>query len=148
MLDEITGRSHAAIGQDGQYGHTAPVIVRDKNMLVRLVHAKVAGARAPRRLLIQEGQGARLGVDGESAQGAVRLTVFVDRIKVALRRVEHQERWLDLSRHRAQMLQSAVGGIQTIDIDPLARPHPRVGTHENENLPVLYRGHDHHPPSC
>ena len=65
VLDEVRSRAELAVGPDRQHGHAAAAVVGDEDVLARGVDHQVARPVADRRLLVELGQLAGLGVEGE-----------------------------------------------------------------------------------
>ena len=93
VLDEIRGGPELAVGPDRQHGHAAAAVVGHEHVLARGVDHQVARPVADRRLLVEPGQLAGLGVKGERRHSApfAGAGALVHRVEVFPRRMHRQE---------------------------------------------------------
>ena len=118
-------RLQAAVLADRQDGDGAAAVVRDERVAARLVHDEVAGARALGRLLVEEGEVARLRVDRERAHRArlrpLEARDLPHRVEEAAARVECEERGVLRLDGEHRLRHRAGGGVEGEPVDPTAR---------------------------
>ena len=77
MLSRRRSRAEQSIGGDGHYGNTAIPVIRNQDIFSSRVNDQVTGARAGRRLLVEQRPTPVCGINRVSADSADRFPLEI-----------------------------------------------------------------------